>query len=114
MWEIFKSLVSPVTNAITKINDNKTEIAKRNIERIVKADDKLSEWQSIQAENSRHSWKDEFWTLILSIPLVLCFFPEFVPMVKAGFSALEQMPSFYQYWLGVAILASFGVRLTKP
>ena len=111
--DFFKSLVTPVTNTVTKINTNKTEIKKRNIDRLVNAEDKLAEWELIQAESGRHSWKDEFWTLILSVPLILCFFPEFVPVVKDGFTALETMPTFYQYWLGVAILTSFGVRAIK-
>lgn len=111
--EFFSSLVSPVTNLVGKVNDNKTKIKERQINRLVNAEDKLAEWEMIQAESGRFSWKDEFWTIILSIPLVLCFFPDYVPFVQAGFEALKTMPSFYQYWLGVAILSSFGVRLVK-
>jgi hypothetical protein len=111
--DFFKSLVSPVTNTIEKINTNKTEIKKRHIDRIVNAEDKLAEWELVQAESGQHSWKDEFWTIILAIPLILCFFPDYVPMVQEGFKALETMPTFYQYWLGVAILTSFGIRAIK-
>lgn len=113
IWDFFKGLVSPVANTVTKINNNKTEIRKRQIDRLVSAEDKLAEWEIIQAENSRHGWKDEFWTIILSIPLILCFFPSCVPIVKAGFEAIKDMPTFYQYWLGVAILSSFGIRTLK-
>ncbi len=112
-WNILSTLVSPVANYFSKRSDNKTAIKTKHIERLTSADDKLSEWEAIQAENSNHSWKDEFWTVILAVPLVLCFIPEFVPNIQAGFAALEEMPEFYQYWLGVAVLTSFGVRFTK-
>ena len=73
----------------------------------------IAEWEAIQAEAGKYSWKDEFWTIILAIPLVLCFIPSMVPIVNAGFAALQEMPEFYQYWLGVAILTSFGIKFTK-
>ena len=111
--QLFSNLISPVTNLIGKVNDNKTKIKESQIKRLENAEDKLAEWESIQAENGRFSWKDEFWTVILSVPLVLCFFPDYVSFVQNGFEALKTMPDFYQYWLGVAILTSFGVRLTK-
>lgn len=111
--EILKGVVSPLTGLFGKLSDNKTELAKKSIDRIENAEDKLAEWESIQAENGKHSLKDEFWTLVLSIPLILCFIPDFVPYITAGFDALQSMPAFYQYWLGVAILSSFGVRFLK-
>lgn len=112
-WNVLSSIVSPVANYFSKRSDNKTAVKTKHIERLASADDKLAEWEAIQAENGRHSWKDEFWTIILSIPMILCFIPEFVPNIHAGFKALEEMPDFYQYWLGVAVLTSFGVRFTK-
>ena len=110
---LISGIVSPVTNFFIKKNDNKTKIKEKNIQRIMNSDDKLAEWESIQAENSGTSWKDEFWTVILSIPLILCFIPDYVGYIEAGFDALEGMPGFYQYWLGVAILTSFGIRFAK-
>ncbi|HHZ70015.1 MAG TPA: hypothetical protein EYN67_16930 [Flavobacteriales bacterium] len=113
----FTSLISgiaaPVVNLFTKRNENKTNIKLKQIDRLKNSDDSLAEWESIQAENGRFSWKDEFWTIVLAIPLVLCFFPDYVGFIKEGFSVLEEMPEFYQYWLGVAILTSFGIKFTK-
>ena len=113
LWNFLGGIVSPITGLFEKVDENKTKIAKRNIDRIMSADDKLAEWEAIQAEAGKHSWKDEFWTLILAIPLVMCFIPSTVPIIQDGFKVLETMPAFYQYWLGVAILASFGVRFLK-
>lgn len=67
-------------------------------------------WEALQARNAGESWKDEYWTIVLSIPLIMCFFPPMVPHIQAGFQALEQMPMWYRASLGVAIAAAFGVK----
>jgi hypothetical protein len=113
MIPILTALISPITNLLSKRSDNKTAVKKKQLDRVMNADDQLAEWESIQAESGKHSWKDEFWTVILAIPAVMCFFPDYVGDVKAGFAALKTMPDFYQYWLGVAILTAFGIRIAK-
>lgn len=113
LGEFFTGLISPVSKTIEKINTNKAEVKKRQIDRVMAADDKLAEWESIQAENSSGSWKDEFWTLVLSIPLIFAFYPDAVPVIKAGFEVIAGMPTFYQYWLGIAVTSSFGIKLIK-
>ncbi|MDL0433957.1 hypothetical protein QPM17_22715 [Marinobacter sp. TBZ242] len=68
------------------------------------------EWEKLQAQASANSWKDEYWTLVLSIPAIMCFFPQGVDAATAGFAALDTMPEYYRYFLGVAITASFGIK----
>jgi len=70
----------------------------------------IASWEALQARNAGQSWKDEWLTLLFSIPLILAFFPSAVPYVRAGFEVLEQMPQWYQYALSVIVSASFGVR----
>ena len=111
--DIAAGIISPVATAITSRNDNKTKIKQQNIKRIVNADDKLAEWERIQAENGAHSWKDEFWTIVLSIPAIGCFIPGGADVMIKGFEAMQAMPEFYQAWLGVAVLSSFGIRVLK-
>ena len=54
-------------------------------------------------------WKDEYRTLILSIPLILCFVPGMDGYVASGFAALNgNTPEWHQYALGAAIGSSFG------
>ena len=70
-----------------------------------------AEWEKIMAQGSQSSWKDEWLTILFSVPLVLCFTGEWGRQtVSDGFSALESMPEWYQYTLGVIVAASFGVR----
>tara|TARA_Y100000593_G_C4232912_1_gene297949 strand:+ start:248 stop:616 length:369 start_codon:yes stop_codon:yes gene_type:complete len=69
------------------------------------------EWDIKQAESSQNSWKDEYWTIVLSIPLVMCFIPDLAPYVKQGFLVLnESVPEWYIMAIGAAIAAAFGYR----
>lgn len=61
-------------------------------------------------QNAGASWKDEYWTLILSIPAIGCFVPTWVPTMKEGFEALETMPEWYIVAVLASIGASFGYR----
>ena len=70
-----------------------------------------AEWEKIMAQGSQNSWKDEWLTILFSIPLILAFCGDWGrEVVSEGFTALEAMPSYYQYTLGVIVSASFAVR----
>lgn len=80
---------------------------------IVNSAQDLADWEKIQAKASESSWKDEFFALVLSIPLILSFFPDMVPYIRGGFQALSETPQWYQYLVGVAVLSSFGIKAGK-
>lgn len=111
--DFFKTIVSPVSNYFQVKEEARKKIKLSQIKRIKNSEDALAEWELIQAENGRYSWKDEYWTIILSMPLVGAFIPKVVPYIEKGFSVIASMPLFYQYWVGVAILSSFGIRAIK-
>lgn len=67
-------------------------------------------WETTQAEASKTSWKDEWWTILLSIPCVGAFIPWMVPHIMEGFKVLDQMPDWYKALLLTAVGAAFGVR----
>ena len=68
------------------------------------------------AKGSQDSWKDEFWTIILSIPIFMVGYAiaandiTVIDRVNAAFLALSQLPEWYQYLLFIAISSSFGIR----
>ena len=71
----------------------------------------VADWERIMAQGSQTSWKDEWLTILFSIPLVLVFLGDTGrDIVANGFAALETMPQWYSYTLGVIVAASFGVR----
>jgi|TARA_R100001443_G_scaffold56866_2_gene67774 hypothetical protein len=78
---------------------------------LVSKETSIADWEKIMAQGTQSSWKDEWLTILFSIPLILAFCGEWGRGVVAeGFTALEQMPSYYQYTLGVIVSASFAVR----
>ena len=68
------------------------------------------DWDLEMAKGSQSSWKDEWLTVLFSIPLVMAFIPGMEEVVSNGFAQLNAMPEWYQYSLGVIVAASFGVR----
>jgi hypothetical protein len=68
------------------------------------------DWDIEMARSSASSWKDEWLTILFSIPLILAFVPGMEDVVANGFARLNEMPEWYQYSLGVIVAASFGVR----
>ena len=91
---------------------NKKEAAKAEAQAtvMVEAAKSDSNWERIMATNSGQSWKDEWLTILFSVPMILAFFPSMVDSVHLGFEALNTMPDWYQYTLSVIVAASFGVR----
>jgi hypothetical protein len=70
-----------------------------------------ADWEKIMARGTQNSLKDEWLTILFSIPLILAFCGEWGRQVVAdGFASLETMPSYYQYTLGVIVSASFATR----
>ena len=66
------------------------------------------DWNQTMAE----SWKDEWLTILVSIPLILAFTGH-EAIVTRGFAALETMPDFYKTAVGVVFAASFGIQSIK-
>jgi hypothetical protein len=92
-----------------KMDNKKAEIEGRNnaIQEKLK---QSGTWDEIHAKNSGESWKDEWFTLLFSIPLVLAFVPSAVPYVEQGFRVLDMMPDWYKQALAVLVAASVGYQ----
>ena len=75
-----------------------------------------ADWEAKMADASANSWKDEWFALLLSLPLVAVGYGIIVDdvtvieRVKDGFKALEELPDWYSYLLFLAVSASFGVK----
>jgi steroid 5-alpha reductase family enzyme len=66
------------------------------------------EWNTKAKATS--GWIDDYLTIVLSLPLILSFFPKLVPHIEAGFMALEQTPVWYRAAIAVMISAGFGYK----
>ena len=122
MFDIFgaiKMVATPISSVITgwqqrkavklegdiAISKAKTEA---NIDKIKPGQVADIAWEKTSLDQS--GWKDEWWTLVLSFPLVMCFIPGLVKYVKDGFDVLQTTPEWYRYAIGIAISSAFGVR----
>ena len=117
-------LIGPLVNLASSFVKGKQEQSKVKQEAKlveVKADAEIKrkvangemEWNNTMAKASSTSWKDEWLTILVSIPLILAFTGN-EDVVMRGFTALEAMPDFYKTAVGVVFAASFGVQqLTK-
>tara|TARA_Y100000389_G_C17456176_1_gene518333 strand:- start:2530 stop:2916 length:387 start_codon:yes stop_codon:yes gene_type:complete len=116
------SLIGPITNIVgglvqgkmeQKAAETKMKVAKADAQAKIMLSQATSEadWDKIMAEGSHNSWKDEYLVILLTFPMILCFCGDWGRTVVAeGFIALENMPSFYQYFVGSAVAASFGIK----
>ena len=69
------------------------------------------DWDLEAMRATENSWKDEWITLLFSIPLILAFCGEWGNAIVAqGFASLEIMPQWYQIALGGIVSASIGMR----
>ena len=69
-----------------------------------------SKWELIMAQSTQNSWRDEIITVIVLIPMCLCFIPGMEEIVKRGFERLNELPQWYQNVLYVTILAGLGLK----
>lgn len=69
-----------------------------------------SDWIAYMSQASQDSWKDEFWTIIFSIPLILCFIPGGAEYVQQGFVSISETPVWYQNTVLALVGASVGIR----
>ena len=67
-------------------------------------------WEASAVDQMKGSWKDEVSLVVLLAPAVLVFIPGCQEYVKSGFIALQELPTFFQHLLYIAISASFGIK----
>ena len=117
------SIVSPVTGFLTKKNENKTKIKQQQIQRLMDSDDRVAEWEAIQAESGNNSWKDDWITLIITLPIPVIFIavilsvlldnPLIAQAANSGVSAIKELVPNYSELLYIVCLAAIGIKAIK-
>ena len=75
-----------------------------------------ADWEAKMADATKDSWKDEFFSVILAMPLIAVAYsvamdnPEVINRLDMAFDTLNTLPEWYQYLLFVAVTSSFGIR----
>ena len=94
----------------------KAEEKKAIQERKINAIQNDADWENKMADATSNSWKDEFWSIILALPIIAVVYSvamddvSIIARVNEGFEALNQLPDWYQYLLFIAVSASFGLK----
>lgn len=113
---MLQNLIGPITQIAGGWLKNKAAEKQAKHEARMSMIQNDADWESKMADASANSWKDEWFTVILSIPLLLIGYAvtvddvTIIERVKEGFQALEELPEFYQYLLFMAVSASFGIK----
>jgi|TARA_E500000081_G_scaffold155504_1_gene196979 hypothetical protein len=115
----FTSLIAPVANLVGSHLNNKKEEKQAKHKAKLAVIENNADWESKMADASANSWKDEFWTIVLSVPIFMIGYAiaandvAVIERVTLAFAALNDLPEWYQYLLFIAISSSFGIRGAK-
>jgi len=113
---IFSALIGPVAGLAKSYLSNKAEEKQAKHQAKMSVIQNDADWESKMADASKDSLKDEFWTIVLSVPIFMVGYAiaandvTVIDRVSSAFEALEGLPEWYQYLLFIAISSSFGVR----
>ena len=113
---MLQALLGPVANLVGGYLNNKHEQAQAKHQAKLQVIQNDADWESKMADASSNSWKDEFWTIVLAVPLfclgysVVADDASIVDRVSYSFDVLSTLPDWYQYLLFLAVSASFGIR----
>ena len=69
-----------------------------------------ADWERIMAQSTQNSLKDEFITVVVMIPVILCFVPGLDEVVKNGFDRLSELPEWYTWLVFTVCSAAIGIR----
>lgn len=99
----------------SKILLAKAEAAVKKIEAEARIAEKRAEgdvnWEAEMAKASSGSWKDEYLTVVITVPLIMSFVPGLAPYAQAGWEIVNNAPQWYQVSLGAVISGAFGLRI---
>ena len=113
---MLQMLLGPAMELGKDFLKGKAEEKKAIQQRKITAIQNDADWESKMADATKGSFKDEWFALILSTPLIAVAYSvamddsEIIARMNEAFSALNALPDWYQYLLFIAVTASFGVK----
>ena len=109
------SVVSAISKPITQHLTNKGAEAQATHERKLRVISGEQTWEERQAEASNGSWKDEYLTILITIPFIMRFGAVFFGRdaeyaVERAIMALSDMPTEYWYLMSATFAAAFAIK----
>jgi len=118
IWNLLGTVAKGAIDVIKTRTETKKLLAKAEQTHAMKMAEGKIDFEIAAQKNMKDSWRDEWFTILLSIPLVIVFIsiffnkPEWVDKLKEGFDTLNSLPDWYIYALMAAIASSFGIKIT--
>ena len=113
MWT---ALIGPVASLVTDWLQGQREKSTAKHKAQLEVIGNTALWEQKMAEATNSSWKDEWFTILLSTPIVAIIYgavmndSDVIYRVGLAFNQLNNLPEWHQYLLFVAVFASFGIR----
>ena len=118
---MFGSILGPVANlagswlqgrADTNAANAKLKLteAEAKAKILLSKETSTADWERIMAQGTQNSLKDEFVTVIVLVPVVLCFIPGLEQTVQNGFDRLAELPEWYTWLVFTVCSAAIGIR----
>ena len=108
-------VAAPITGIAKAVIDSRNRKRELNqaihIKRLERVEQgQIAEVQWNMKAKATSGWIDDYLTIVLSLPLILSFFPSLVPHIAEGFKALDATPVWYRAAIAVMISAGFGYK----
>ena len=113
---MLQMLLGPAMELGKDFLKGKAEEKKAIQQRKITAINNDADWESKMAEASANSWKDEYLTIVLTLPIIAVGYSivtgdqSVIDRLNDGFMALERLPEWYQYLLFLACSSAFAVK----
>lgn len=95
-------------NALKRQDEIEQERHRAQVKRLQSGDEKAADLDRVSLKD--RGLKDEFILLVVFVPLILSFIPDYAEYVQEGFKALEFVPEYYWYMVGAVVIDTFGFR----
>jgi len=113
---ILTALIGPIADVGKTFLNNRAEEKQAKHKAKMSVIQSDADWEAKMADASSSSLKDEFWTIILAIPIFMVGYAiiagdmSIIDRTKQAFQTLNELPEWYQYLLFIAISSSFGIK----
>jgi len=118
IWGVLSTVAKGAVDVIKTRTETKKLMAEAEQTHIRKMAEGEIDFAIATQKNMAESWRDEWFTIILSIPLLIVFGaiffgkPEWIDKLQEGFSTLNNLPEWYIWALMASIASSFGLKIS--
>lgn len=113
MWKL---LIEPATGLIQNWFKNRADKARATHYRELRKINGEIDLDTASAEDMQHSWKDEWLTIVFTVPMVVVFYgaiiddPSIIDRITLAVHTITQLPDWYVNIMYGIVAASFGLR----